>query len=86
MVVVDIQHDGEVGSQLQEGLGELAGFDDDVIALAGLAVAVDEGSLPPMTAEGSRPASSSAVVIMEVVVVLPWVPETQMLCLYRRLT
>ena len=26
MVVVDVQHDGEVGGQLQEGLGELAGF------------------------------------------------------------
>ena len=45
MVVVDVQHDGEVGGQLQEGLGELAGLDDDVIALAGLAVAVDEGQL-----------------------------------------
>ena len=39
-----------------------------------------------MTALGSRPASSSAVVIMAVVVVLPWVPATQMLLLYRRLT
>ena len=45
MVVVDVQHDGQIRSQLQEGLGELAGLDDDVVALAGLAVAVDQGQL-----------------------------------------
>lgn len=45
MVVVDVQHDREVGGQLQEGLRELTGLDDDVVALARLAVAVDEGQL-----------------------------------------
>ena len=42
--------------------------------------------LPPITAAGSLPASSSMVVIMPVVVVLPWVPETQTLWEYMRLT
>ena len=32
------------------------------------------GSLPPMTALGSSPASSSTWVVIEDVVVLPWVP------------
>ena len=45
MVVVDVQHNGQVGGQLQEGLGKLAGLDYDIVALAGLAVAVDEGQL-----------------------------------------
>ena len=86
MVVVDVQHNGQVRGQFQEGLGKFTGLNYDIVALAGLAVAIDQRKLPPMTADGSRPANSSAVVIMEVVVVLPWVPETQMLCLYRRLT
>ena len=45
MIVVDVQHNGQVGGQFEEGLGILAGLDDDVIALTGLAVAVDEGQL-----------------------------------------
>ena len=45
MVVIDVQHHGHIGGQLEEGLGELAGLDDDIIALAGLAVAADEGQL-----------------------------------------
>ena len=44
------------------------------------------GSLPPMTAAGSRPASSSMVVIMPEVVVLPWVPATPTVCECMRLT
>ena len=43
MVVVDVQHNGQIGGQLEEGLGELAGLDHDIVALAGLAVAIDEG-------------------------------------------
>ena len=43
MVVVDVQHHRQVRGELEEGLGELAGLNDDVIALAGLAVAVDQG-------------------------------------------
>ncbi len=45
MVVVDVQHHRQVGGQFQEGLGELASLDDDIIALACLAVAADEGQL-----------------------------------------
>ena len=45
MVVVDVQHDRQIRGQLEEGLGILAGLDDDVVALAGLAVAADEGQL-----------------------------------------
>ena len=45
MVVVDVQHHRQVRGELEEGLGELAGLNDDVIALAGLAVAVDQGQL-----------------------------------------
>ena len=45
MIVVDVQHNGQVGGQFEEGLGILTGLDDDVIALTGLAVAVDEGQL-----------------------------------------
>ena len=37
-----------------------------------------KGSLPPMTALGSRPASIRICVSMPVVVVLPCVPETAM--------
>ena len=36
------------------------------------------GSLPPTTAEGSMPHSISIWVSSAVVVVLPWVPQTQM--------
>ena len=45
MVVVDVQHHREIGGQLEEGLGKLAGFHHDVVAHARLAVAVDEGQL-----------------------------------------
>ena len=45
MIVVNVQHNGQVGGQFEEGLGILTGLDDDVIALTGLAVAVDEGQL-----------------------------------------
>ena len=36
------------------------------------------GSVPPIITVGSRCASMKIWVIMEVVVVLPWVPEMQM--------
>ncbi len=36
------------------------------------------GSLPPMTAEGSKPASMRICVSIELEVVLPWVPLMQM--------
>ena len=45
VVIVDVQHHREVGGQLEERLCKLAGLNDDVVALAGLAVAVDEGQL-----------------------------------------
>ena len=51
MIVVDVQHNGQAGGQFEEGLGILTGLDDDVIALTGLAVAVDEGQL---TADDGR--------------------------------
>ena len=55
MVVVDVQHHGQVGGQLQEGLGELAGLDNDISALASLAVAVDEGQLAADDGRGVAP-------------------------------
>ena len=42
MVIVDVQHNGQVRGQFQEGLGELAGLNYDIVALAGLAVAIDQ--------------------------------------------
>ena len=45
MVVVDVQHNGQIGGQLEEGLGELAGLNYDIVALASLAVAIDQRKL-----------------------------------------
>ena len=83
MIVVNVQDDADVGGQMQESLVILTGLNDRRLAAAGFAVSVDQGQL---TAAGSRPASSSMVVIMPEVVVLPWVPETPTVMGYIRLT
>ena len=45
MIVVHVQDHAVVGGQLQEGLGVLAGFDHDLVAFAGFAVAADQRQL-----------------------------------------
>ncbi len=69
MVVVDVQHNGQIGVSLRK----VSANSQDSITMSSPLPAcrspLMRGSLPPMTADGSRPASSSAVVIMEVVVV-----------------
>lgn len=75
-----------INGSVQEGLTVFAGFDHNVIAVASFAVTADQWQLAADYGGGSLPASSSMVVIMPVVVVLPWVPETQTLWEYMRLT
>ena len=45
MVVVDVQHNGQVRGQFQEGLGKFTGLNYDIVALASLAVAIDQRKL-----------------------------------------
>ena len=45
MVVVNVQNHADCAGQVQEGLVVLAGFDNDTLAVAGLAVTIDKGQL-----------------------------------------
>ena len=45
MVVVNVQNHADCAGQVQEGLVVLAGFDNDALAVAGLAVTIDKGQL-----------------------------------------
>ena len=45
MIVVDVQHHREIGGQLEERLGILAGFHHDVVPFARLAIAADQRQL-----------------------------------------
>ena len=45
MVIVDVQHNGQVRGQFQEGLGKFTGLNYDIVALASLAVAIDQRKL-----------------------------------------
>ena len=71
---------------MQEGLTVFAGFDHNVIAVASFAVTADQWQLAADYGGGVFAGQFQQVVIMPVVVVLPWVPETQTLWEYMRLT
>ena len=45
MIVINVEDHADVRGQMQEGLAVLTGFDDNAVAFARLAVAVDQGQL-----------------------------------------
>lgn len=82
MVCIDIEHNGNRRVEAEEGVGVLAGLSDEVIMRADAQRAAMASRLLPTMTVGSEPHSIPIIVSMEVVVVLPWVPDTQTACLY----
>ena len=78
MIGINICDDADGGVELQERIDIFTRFANNVRTFATLPLPLMKGSLPPMTALGSRPASIKICVSMPVVVVLPCVPETAM--------
>ncbi len=86
MIVINVQNNAYKRGQMQKVSTVFAGFDHNVIAVASFAVTADQWQLAADYGGGvfARQLQHGRVVTM--VVVLPWVPETQTLWEYMRLT
>lgn len=64
--------------EFQKAIGVFAGFGNEILGMADTDIAVDRIKIPPTEIVGSFLAAKKICVSMEVVVVLPCVPETPM--------
>ena len=78
MFCFDIQNDAVFRIKMQEAVRVFARFRQEEIGLAYPQVAVERFKIPPTVMVGSHLAARRIWLIMEVVVVLPWVPATAM--------
>lgn len=78
MIGDHVENDRSGREEVQERIAVFAAFENDRVALADAMPRASSGRKPPIMIVGSRLACMKMCVSIEVVVVLPCVPETQM--------
>lgn len=76
MVLPDVEDYAHSGVEGQETVGVLAGLRDKIGGMAHPDIAANAVQHTPTETVGSQSPASRISVIMEVVVVFPWVPDT----------